>query len=107
MNGPLPPKKEQEPQWYSESDGGYTGSPFGIKVKGKSIRDAKRSSTMHRSGKKGDFPPGGHLDLQLIAASRRIRPAMETSTDERATPAPENPGLQLTNFLEQEQMLRE
>ena len=55
---------------------------------------------MHRAENKGDFPSDGHLDM-----AARLRPAMETSTDERATPAPENLGLQLTNFLEQEQTL--
>ena len=55
---------------------------------------------MHRVANKGDFPSDNHLDK-----AARVRPSMETSTDEKVTPmAQENLGLQLTNFLEQEQM---
>ena len=74
------------------------------------MKDDKRSKKMHRVANKGDFPSDSHLDRYVkIDKAARVRPSqLEASTDERVTPlAQENLGIQLTNFLEKEHMIRE
>lgn len=92
FNRPLPAKKEQHHQWFSESEGGYNSSP----VKAKMMRDYKRSNRMHRVANKSDFPSDSHRDryLKIDKATRVRQSELEASTDERAaTIAQEHLGL--------------